>query len=258
MNIKKLQGGKRIKNTIKTSASSEPLVSIITVVFNGDKYLEQTILSVLNQTYSNIEYIIVDGGSSDSTLDIIDKYADKIDYWVSEPDRGIYDAMNKGINLATGKLIGIINSDDWYELDAVSEVIRTYKDDSTIIYGLMRHIIEETPIEVYAAYPISIPNKMIPHSTCFVPKLVYDKYGSFDLSYRSCADYQFVLRLHKEGVSFVMLEKILANFRFGGFSFKLHSLRESFNMRYSMGYISNFQRITRIIGVYMLSIFKKR
>lgn len=141
MSANKLQGGRRIRNIEKVSRSSEPLVSIITVVFNGEKYLEQTILSVLNQTYSNIEYIIIDGGSSDATLDIINKYTDKIDYWVSEPDSGIYDAMNKGISLATGQLIGIINSDDWYELDAVEEIVRAYKDGSTIIYGFMRHIV---------------------------------------------------------------------------------------------------------------------
>ena len=258
MSANKLQGGRRIRNIEKVSRSSEPLVSIITVVFNGEKYLEQTILSVLNQTYSNIEYIVIDGGSSDATLDIINKYTDKIDYWVSEPDSGIYDAMNKGISLATGQLIGIINSDDWYELDAVEEIVRAYKDGSTIIYGFMRHIVEEKPIEVYAAYPVSIPCKMIPHSTCFVPKFIYDQYGTFDLSYRSCADYHFILRLYKEGISFSILEKILANFRFGGFSFKSRSLIESFNMRYKMGYISNYQRIIKIIGIYVLSAFKIR
>lgn len=257
MNINKLQGGQRFSNTRKIINSLEPLVSIITVVFNGEKYLEQTILSVLNQTYSNIEYIVIDGGSSDSTLDIINKYTDKIDYWISESDKGIYDAMNKGISLATGQLIGIINSDDWYELDAVEEIVKAYRDNSTVIYGLMRHIVEEKPIEVYAPYPSSIANKMIPHPTCFVPKYVYDMYGTFDLSYRSCADYHFILRLYKEKVSFLLLEKVIANFRFGGFSFNVKSLKESFNMRYKLGYISNYHRISRILIIVLLHWLKR-
>lgn len=257
MSKNKIQGGKRVCNPITTSSLSGPLVSVITVVFNGECFLEQTILSVLNQTYENVEYIIIDGGSTDSTLDIIGKYSDKIDYWISEPDKGIYDAMNKGIELARGELIGIINSDDWYEPDAIGEVVKVFKDNSTIIYGLMRHIIEGTPVEVYAAYPTSIPNKMIPHPTCFVPKCIYDKYGSFDLSYRSCADYHFILRLHKEGVQFFLLEKILANFRFGGFSFNVKSLKESFNMRYRMGYISNFHRISRVVVLVVLNWLRR-
>lgn len=257
MSKHKIQENEKVYDGIKEKMSLNPYVSIITVVFNGEKYLEQTILSVINQTYKNIEYIIIDGGSTDSTLNIIQKYSDRIDCWISEPDKGIYHAMNKGIALARGELIGIINSDDWYELNAIEEVIKVYKGNSTIIYGLMRHVINENFAEVYAAYPTSIPGKMIPHPTCFVPKLIYDKYGTFDLSYHSCADYHFVLRVYKAGVSFIMIEKILANFRFGGFSFNKRSLIESFNMRYKMGYISNLKRISRIFVLIVLGWIRK-
>lgn len=92
-------------------------ISIVTVSYNAAKTIEQTIKSVINQTYSNIEYIVIDGGSTDGTVDIIRKYEDRIAYWVSEPDGGIFDAMNKGIKVATGEVVGIINSDDWYEHD---------------------------------------------------------------------------------------------------------------------------------------------
>jgi len=121
-------------------ASKLPLVSIITVVFNGERYLEQTIEAVLGQTYTNVEYIVVDGGSSDCTVDILRKYEGCIDYWVSEPDAGIYDAMNKGLSLASGQIVGIINADDYYDKDACLNVVQQFIADPEIglIHGAMR------------------------------------------------------------------------------------------------------------------------
>lgn len=118
-----------------------PLISIITVVYNGEKYLEQTIQSVINQTYKNIEYIVIDGGSTDGTLDIIKKYEEHISYWVSESDKGLYDAMNKGIGVAKGELIGMINSDDWYELEAVEIMAEAYKNNPTKVYFMQTDMI---------------------------------------------------------------------------------------------------------------------
>src|ERR1700742_4639960 len=112
-----MQGGLRLKGIKKQSEIDNPLVSVVTVVYNGAKHLEQTINSVLNQSHKNVEYIIIDGGSTDGTLDIIKRYEDKIDYWQSERDGGIYFAMNKGVSLAKGELIGILNADDFYLLD---------------------------------------------------------------------------------------------------------------------------------------------
>lgn len=230
---------------------NELKVSVITVVYNSVKYLEQTIKSVLNQTYTNIEYIVIDGGSTDGSVDLIKKYENNITYWISEPDGGIYDAMNKGIRVATGDLIGIINSDDWYEENTVKEIVMEY-EANTVCYGLMRHILKDEIIEIYAPFPCMIPKKMIPHSTCFVPSKLYQKYGLFDLHYKSCADYHFVLRLYNAGVKFKLIEKVLANFRFGGVSWKVNSLRESFNMRYKMGLISRFDRNIKILAIYLL------
>ena len=107
---------KRIDIYVFICMKEFPLISVVTVSYNAIATIEQTILSVINQKYSAIEYIIIDGGSTDGTVDIIKKYEDKISYWVSERDNGIYDAMNKGIRHATGKIVGIINSDDWYEM----------------------------------------------------------------------------------------------------------------------------------------------
>src|SRR6185369_15072253 len=120
------EGGLRVQGYFKKSLPSKPLVTVITVVFNGAKHLDDTIRSVITQTYDNVEYIIIDGGSTDGTLDIIKKYEGKIDYWVSEKDKGISDAFNKGISLSTGNIIGIINADDWYELDAIQMVAERY------------------------------------------------------------------------------------------------------------------------------------
>ncbi|MDO4190908.1 MAG: glycosyltransferase, partial [Bacteroidales bacterium] len=122
--------------------NNTPLVSIITVCFNAEKTIEQTIQSVINQTYSNIEYIIIDGKSTDSTLNIVSKYKDNIATIISEPDNGIYDAMNKGIKLSSGELIGIINADDWYEKDAVKIMVNKYlsteNKDNSLYYGMIR------------------------------------------------------------------------------------------------------------------------
>ena len=120
-----IQGGKRLNNGY---VNSKPLFSIITVVYNNEKYLEETIKSVVNQKFQNFEYIIIDGGSSDKTLDIIKRYDSQIDYWISEKDKGIYDAFNKGMSLAKGDFIGIVNSDDTY-FDNALEIIAKYIND---------------------------------------------------------------------------------------------------------------------------------
>jgi glycosyltransferase involved in cell wall biosynthesis len=117
------EGGLRTKGFFKKSYAGKPLFSIITVVFNSENYLEDTILSVINQTYDNLEYIVIDGGSTDGTIDIIKKYEDEIDYWVSKTDNGIYDAMNKGIDLVSGDWINFINSSDTLNRNAYALVL---------------------------------------------------------------------------------------------------------------------------------------
>lgn len=219
-------------------------VSIITVVYNGVKNIEQTIKSVLHQTYSNIEYIVIDGGSTDGSLDIIKKYSDSISYWVSEADKGIYDAMNKGISKATGDLIGIINSDDWYEPDAIMNMVTAY-EENTVLYGIIRTICNENEVSLYAPYPSLIKRIMIPHPTCFIPKTIYSKYGLYELKYKSCADYHLVLRLYQLGVRFKVIERVIANFRVGGFSNTVSSMCESYDMRYEMGMISQTECILK-------------
>mgnify|MGYP000302656355 FL=1 len=142
---------KRIDIYVFICMKEFPLISVVTVSYNAIATIEQTILSVINQKYSAIEYIIIDGGSTDGTVDIIKKYEDKISYWVSERDNGIYDAMNKGIRHATGKIVGIINSDDWYEMDAFATVADLYlkKGDLYLYHGDIRYCLgkQETRVD---------------------------------------------------------------------------------------------------------------
>ena len=129
-------GGLRSSGITKKSTDEKPLISVVTVVYNGEATLEQTILSVVSQTYENVEYIIVDGGSKDGTIDIIKKYECKIDYWQSEPDRGIYDAMNKGIGLAIGEWIYIIGADDFFvDENVINELSDLFIGSYDVISG---------------------------------------------------------------------------------------------------------------------------
>lgn len=199
-------------------SKQKPLVSVITVVLNGEKYIETAIKSVINQSYNKIEYILIDGGSTDTTLDIIKKYEENIDYWISEPDKGLYDAMNKGIKVASGNLIGILNSDDWYYLDSVEKIVNEYNKNSEI--GLFHGI-----LSIYDSNKIFITDKKpklnmkmskyfttpFKHPTCFVNRSVYIDIGLYDLKYSLLADYDFMLRLLKEKISTVYISKPITN-----------------------------------------------
>ena len=135
-----IQGGLRTKGTIKKKNSF--LISIVTVTLNSEKYIEETIQSVLNQKNKNFEYIIIDGGSSDKTIDIIKKYENKIDYWVSEPDKGLYDAFNKGLTLVAGDIVGFVNSDDVYtneSLSIVEKYFKKYPNLDFLFGGVKKH-----------------------------------------------------------------------------------------------------------------------
>jgi glycosyltransferase involved in cell wall biosynthesis len=217
----KNQGGLRIKNVFKHSGSLTPLVSILTVVYNGETYVEQTIKSVLDQTYKNIEYIIIDGGSVDNTIDIIKKYDEQIDYWISEPDKGISDAFNKGIRLAKGDIVGIINADDWYEKDTVETIVHEFQRDPNIdiVCGLLKFWAHNTQDYIFTSDPSLLDKTMtINHPTVFVKRQLYHMYGLFNLEYKYAMDYDLMLRFKIKGAHFKSIEKILANMRLEGIS----------------------------------------
>ncbi|MBI3518179.1 MAG: glycosyltransferase [Bacteroidetes bacterium] len=214
-----MQGGKRINGYEKKSEQNLPLVSIITVVLNGEKHLEQTFNSVFHQNYPNIEYIVIDGGSKDKTIEIIKQYESNIDYWQSEKDNGIYYAMNKGIELAKGDLIGILNADDYYSENTVRYVVDTYlKTNADIIHGDILFITESTASRMKPDFKQMNVQPSIFHPTCFVKKAVYQIAGSFDTTYKISADYDFLLRCIRKNFVFEYIPEVLSHFRPGGMS----------------------------------------
>ena len=195
-----------------------PRVSIITIVFNGEKYIEQAIQSVLQQTYPLIEYIIIDGGSKDGTLSIIKKYENRIYKWISEKDEGISDAFNKGIKLATGEIVGIINSDDWYEQEAVEKVVKSFPGND-IVFGDLRLWKNSAADFVLKGNREYLEKEMtINHPTVFVKRDCYEKFGLFSKNYKCAMDYELVTRFKANGCTFGYVPGVLANMRWEGIS----------------------------------------
>ncbi|MGA7104656.1 MAG: glycosyltransferase family 2 protein [Candidatus Deferrimicrobiaceae bacterium] len=226
-------GGMRTKGVIRESLAGKPLISVITVVYNSDKFLEEAIRSVFNQEYDNIEYLIIDGGSTDGTLDIIRKYQDRIDHWVSEPDNGIYDAMNKGIALASGDLIAFLNSDDRYEPGALEQVARAYVDQANqdvVIAGKWNLLFEDSDLVINASPSLRFHTGMpISHQAMVVPKKVYENHKGFNTAYRFAADLDLVVRLYVNKGRFLFIDAVIVSFRTFGASDKHYrdSVREA-------------------------------
>ncbi len=211
-------------------------VTIITVVYNGVNEIEKTILSIITQIYKDIEYIIIDGGSSDGTIDIIKKYQDRITYWVSEPDKGIYDAMNKGINYATGKYLIFMNSGDIFaNSSVVMNISKFFPHNYDVIYG-------STNVNYrwgkYLVKPAKIKelNSRIPfcHQSAFV-KVNLMKEKLFDLSYKFSADYNFFNLIYRENKIFYCYNGVVAEYdSIYGFSSRNSLLMHKDNLKISI------------------------
>lgn len=198
-------GGLRAKGWKKESTDAEPVVSIVTVVRNDVKHIEKTILSVLNQTYSNVEYIVIDGNSTDGTLDIIKKYENYIDVWVSESDKGLYYAWNKGVDLATGKWVEILNCDDWFYTNTVlADIFAGKKIDADGIYGSMigdldgKKVLNEAREDVVK---MAWQGTQLVFETLFIKAEIIKKL-KFDTRYRVSADGDFVVKCLTSGYKF--------------------------------------------------------
>jgi len=211
----------RLKDNKKQIHSDKPIITIITIVLNGDSILEETILSVLNQTYNNIEYIIIDGGSTDNTLNVIKKYEEKIDCWISEPDNGIYDAMNKGIDIATGEWINFMNAGDSFFSYEVLNLIfgKKINDNVSLLYGDTiyrnhdRGIIHIKPAKIKYLWK----GMCFGHQASFVKTNVMKLY-KYNVEYRNAADYNFIFSLYNDGYKFEYISIPVSLFLLGGIS----------------------------------------
>jgi glycosyltransferase involved in cell wall biosynthesis len=238
--FERVDGGARKRGINKTGLPAKPLITVVTAVLNGERYLEQTIQSVMQQTYENVEYIVIDGGSTDGTLDIIKKYDHSIDYWISEIDAGIYSGMNKGVALATGEWISFINADDflWSErvLERVATSLARLPYEVRIAYGQIMlltssgenlHVIGKPwdKVKRRFKYEMAIPHPAVMHRYS-----LFQKNGLFNESFRSAGDYEMLLRELIKGEAAFIQNTIVAGMRQGGISSRpeqaMNSLRE--------------------------------
>jgi len=231
--------------------TGRPLVSIVTVCLNSEDTISDTLESVLRQDYSPIEYCIVDGGSNDNTKKIIEEYESRFEgrmRWTSGPDKGIFDAMNKGIEMARGDIIGIINADDWYESDAVSKIVSAFqrsREQLCMVTGRIclcdRNGKRFYYVDSREANTETIVSGMpVNHPATFVAAKVYSRIGLYDTSFKISADYDFIFRALKAGISVIDTGLEISNMRVGGISevgkgYDLLKARENFRVRRKNG-----------------------
>jgi glycosyltransferase involved in cell wall biosynthesis len=235
-------------------------ISIITVTYNAGGTIERCIQSVISQIYKNVEYIIIDGASNDDTVPVIDRYQNHIHYFISEPDRGIYDAMNKGIAFATGDIVGMLNADDVFSDNSVlGDVARAFEDENVrILYGDLDYVNRMGKIFRKWRSGMYTHGKynwgwMPPHPTFYCRRELFSEFGFYSLDYGTAADYHLMARfMHKHHLSAFYLEKVIVNMEIGGASNKNLSSRVK-------GLISDF-RAMRDNGIRapFITVFLKR
>lgn len=201
-------------------------VSLITATFNSSNYISDCLRSINNQNYNDIEHIVVDGGSTDSSVNLVKSNSIHLKHLVSEPDRGLYDALNKGLNFASGDIVGFIHSDDFLSSDnIIDEIVKEFKKNKIDgLYGDLVYINKKENKKVIRywkskSFEFKILHKgwMPPHPTLFLKKSVYKKHGLFDLNYSISADYDFMLRiLSDKSLKFGYLPKVITKMRVGG------------------------------------------
>lgn len=203
-------------------------VTIITVTFNSEKHLEQCINSVLSQDYAPIEYLVVDGNSSDGTLEIIKKYEHRISRWISEPDKGMFDALNKAMQMATGDIIGVLHSDDVFAGNGVvGAVVKAFKANKVdAVYGDLNYVYAEDISKIYRNWKGKIFHRrlfhkgwMPAHPAFYFKKELLEKYGNYKIEFKSAADYELMTRyLYKHRVPAIYIPELMILMRRGGMS----------------------------------------
>lgn len=241
------------------------LFSIITVCFNSEKTIVNTLDSVLNQKFTDYEYIIIDGKSRDGTLKILREYERKflskgISFHIlSESDHGIYDAMNKGIKMAKGKYVALLNSDDTYEtgaLDLIASAIEAHPGFD-IYHGMMRYVDGNQVLKVIGNDDFNLKNEMIEHPATFISSTAYKNFGLYDTKYRLAADYDLMLKMKASGAKFFLVEHIIANYSVNGSSMSIKSKLESIAIRRKHGCINFLTYIFQWLNVHGRYIAEK-
>ena len=216
-------------------------ISIITVCYNSEKTIKDTFESLLKQTYNDYQYIIIDGKSTDNTIKLIEEYKLKFEAkgievkFVSEKDKGLFDAMNKGIKLATGDIVGIINSDDIiYDVDAFKKIIKRFEEDKCDATYSDLYIMDSSLQKVNRVFIAGRKSYKIgwypPHPTLYVKKEIYDKFGMYNLKYKIAADYDFMIRIMKNNIKMSYIKEVLIYMRAGGTSTSsLKAYKKSFD-----------------------------
>ena len=234
-------------------------ISVITPCFNSASTIRDTLASVEAQHCDNMEHIIIDGASTDDTLDIVREYADRVPYevkTVSEPDGGIYDAMNKGIMLATGGLIGIINSDDSFAPGAFELIRNAYTGAGhEIIYGMIRTFEKDRLKTVEFYHHDFLPDRMINHPGSFITPACYRDFGLYDTSFKSSADYAWMKNAMDAGAVFTPIYEILADIRLGGMSSSNTGFRETLKLQYEWGRVSRARYLAYTFKSYIGDLY---
>ena len=231
-----------------------PLVSIITVVYNGQVTIEKCIESVKKQSYGNIEHIIIDGGSTDGTLDIIKKHGDEISYWTSEPDKGIYDAMNKGLKIAQGDFIAILNADDYYLPNAIELSMQEIEEtNSDYSFAEVQYVNSKAKIRpIFPLEQNKIYQEMLyPHVSAVISKKIYDEVGYFDTNFKIAGDHDMALRIHLNNYKYCYVSEVIAELEEGGVSSSNESNKESLTV-----VIKNGKDIVRSYTTYYKQLIK--
>ncbi|WP_052172509.1 glycosyltransferase family 2 protein [Psychroserpens jangbogonensis] len=241
----------------------QPLISIITVVFNREKTIEKALKSVINQTYENIEYIVIDGNSSDKSVDIINKYIDKIDFFESKKDNGMYYALNRGIEVASGDLIGICHSDDWLFNDQVlQEVARAHSEQNADVYYGSMFTLHDNIISDELVPVLELENnlKRFYHPATFISKSAFTQFGTYNTRFRSASDYELLLRLKTQNCSFHKLKFPICVMIVGTedrVSHNCYSHKEAFHIHKTHNTGNHFQYVYSYCYCRMVKLVKK-